>query len=104
MSGSRVSAHGLAWDVMEVVPLGAQTLLRLRCADGDMSGLEWDLLHPAEHVEIMRAEFRPEAPGSLAGWRLHHQACLLEQVLGARDMTCWPNPAASTSSLTSSFR
>ena len=86
MSGSRVSAHGLAWDVMEVVPLGAQTLLRLRCADGDMSGLEWDLLHPAEHVEIMRAEFRPEAPGSLAGWRLHHQACLLEQVLGARDV------------------
>ena len=48
MSGSRVSARGLAWDVMEVVPLGAQTLLRLRCAAGDMSGLEWELLHPAE--------------------------------------------------------
>ena len=32
--GSRVSARGLAWDVIEVAPLGAQTLLRLRCAGG----------------------------------------------------------------------
>ncbi len=85
MSGSRVSARGLAWDVMEVVPLGAQTLLRLRCAAGDMSGLEWELLHPAEPVDMLRAELRPEAPGSLTGWRLHHQACVLDQVLGPRD-------------------
>lgn len=86
VSGSRVSARGLAWDVMEVVPLGAQTLLRLRCAAGDMSGLEWELLHPAESVEMLRAELRPEAPGSLTGWRLHHQACLLDQVLDPRDV------------------
>ena len=57
--GSRVSARGLAWDVMEVSPLGAQTLLRLRCTDGDLGGLEWDILHPAEPVEMARSEFRP---------------------------------------------
>ncbi len=84
--GSRVSARGLAWDVTEITPLGAQTMLRLRCTAGDMIGFEWDILHPTEPVELLRAELRPEAPGSLAAWRLHHQACLLEQVLGPADM------------------
>ena len=84
--GSRVSVRGLAWDVLEVTPLGAQTLLRLRCADGDLGGLEWDILHPAEPVEMLRSELRPDAPGPLAAWRLYHQACLLEQVLGPADM------------------
>ena len=49
-------------------------MLRLRCAAGDLRGLEWDILHPAERVEILRADFRPDAPGSLAAWRLHQQA------------------------------
>ena len=84
--GSRVSARGLAWDVLEVAPLGAQTLLRLRCTDGDLVGLEWDILHPAEAVEMARLELRPDVPGPLAAWRLYHQACLLEQVLGPADM------------------
>ena len=85
-AGSRVSARGLAWDVIEVAPLGAQTLLRLRCADGDLAGLDWDILHPAEPVELLRSELRPDAPGPLAAWRLHHQASLLDQVLGPTDM------------------
>jgi hypothetical protein len=84
--GSRVRARGLAWDVMEVAPLGAQTLLRLRCTGGDLRGLEWDILYPAEAIELLRAELRPDAPGTLAAWRLHHQACLLEQVMGPTDM------------------
>ena len=66
--------------------MGAQTLLRLRCAGGDLAGLEWDILHPAEPVELLRSDLRPDAPGPLAAWRLHHQACLLEQVLGPADM------------------
>lgn len=86
VAGSRVSARGLTWDVQEVVQLGAQTLLRLRCAAGDLEGLEWDFLHPAEAVEPTRSELRPDQPGSLAGWRLHHQACLLQQVLGPEDI------------------
>src|SRR6516162_9611317 len=85
-AGSRVSARGLAWDVIEVAPLGAQTLLRLRCAGGDLSGLEWDILHPAEPVELLRSELRPDTPGPLAAWRLYHQACVLEQVLGPTDI------------------
>ena len=84
--GNRVSARGLAWDVIEVAPLGAQTLLRLRCSGGDLGGLEWGTLHPAEPVELLRADLRPEAPGPLAAWRLYHQACLLEPVLGPADM------------------
>src|SRR3984957_2746642 len=84
--GSRVSARGLAWDVLEVAPLGAQTLLRLRCTDGDLGGLEWDILHPAETVEIVRSALRPDVPGPLAAWRLYHQACLLEQVPGPEDL------------------
>ena len=84
--GSRVRARGLAWDVIEVAPLGAQTLLRLRCAGGDLGGLEWDILHPAEAVELLRSDLRPDAPGPLAAWRLHHQACLLEQVPGPADI------------------
>ncbi len=84
--GSQVSARGLAWDVTEIAPLGAQTILRLRCAAGDMAGLEWDVLHPMEPVELLRAELRPDSPASLAAWRLHNQACLLDQVLGPNDM------------------
>ena len=84
--GSRVSARGLAWDVIDVAALGTQTLLRLRCAGGDLLGLEWDILHPAERVALLRAELRPDAPGPLSGWRLLHQACLLEQVPGPDDM------------------
>lgn len=80
--GNRVSARGLAWDVTEVTQLGAQQLLHLRCTAGDMSGLEWDILHPAERVDIQRTDFMPDAPGPLAAWRLYHQARLLEQVLG----------------------
>jgi superfamily II DNA or RNA helicase len=81
-AGARVCARGLTWDVIEAAPMGAQTLLHLRCVEGDLSGLEWDILYPAEPVELLRSELRPEAPGQLAAWRLYHQACMLDQVLG----------------------
>ena len=73
-------ARGLPWDVISVEQLGPQRLLRLRCAGGDMRGLEWDFLHPAEPVVPEYASLRPEAPGPLALWRLQHQATLLEQI------------------------
>ncbi len=84
--GSRVSARGLAWEVTEISLLGAQTMLHLRCAAGDMIGLEWDILHPTESVELLRTDLRPDAAGSLAAWRLHHQACLLDQIPGPSDL------------------
>ena len=84
--GSRVSARGLAWDVTAITQLGAQKLLHLRCTAGDLRGLEWQILHPAEQVEALRTKFRPHAAGSLAAWRLYHEACLLEQVLGPAEL------------------
>ena len=83
--GGQVGARGLTWDVVEVAPLGAQTLLRLRCITGDLAGLEWDLLHPVEQVRPLHAELRPDSPGPLSAWQLYHQACLLEQILGPDD-------------------
>ena len=91
VAGCRVGARGLAWDVIEAAPLGAQTLLRLRCSGGDLAGLEWTVLHPAEAVELLRSELRPEAPGLLARWQLLHQAHLLDQVLGPADLM-WADP------------
>ena len=85
-AGNRVGARGLPWDLVEVTQVGAQQRLRLRCASGDLRGLEWDILYPNEPVEMLRPALRPDAPGPLASWRLHHIACLLEQVPGPDDM------------------
>ncbi len=85
-AGSRVRARGLEWDVLEVELLGAQTLLRLRCVGGDLDGLRWNILHPAELVQPLRADLCPDRPGPFTAWLLHHQACLLQQVLGPSDL------------------
>ena len=81
--GSRVSARGLAWDVLEVAPLGAQTLLRLRCTDGDLDGP--GMGHPASgrtgRNGCARNFGRMHRDRWLRGG-CYHQACLLEQVLG----------------------
>jgi hypothetical protein len=78
--GARVRARGLHWDVTGVNRLGAQTLLHLRCMSGDMSGLEWKLLHPVERVELVQDELQLNQVGSLAAWRLLHISSLLDQV------------------------
>ena len=80
--GSRVRARGLIWDVLEAESLGAQQRLRLRCSEGDLSGLEWDLLRPTDTVEPLNDALRPDQPGTLTAWRLHHMACLLDQLPG----------------------
>ena len=81
-TGIRVQARGLTWDVLERENLGEQQRLRLRCIEDDLLGLEWDLLHPQEPVVPMRDTLDPEQPGSLAAWRLFHQAALLDQIPG----------------------
>ncbi|HVC60599.1 MAG TPA: helicase-related protein [Acetobacteraceae bacterium] len=86
VAGNRVGARGLPWDLVEVQQVGAQQRLRLRRASGDLHGLEWDILYPNELVAILSAALRPEAPGPLTSWRLHHIACLLEQVPGPDEM------------------
>ena len=102
--GNRVRARGLAWDVIEVAPLGAQTLLRLRCAAGDLGGLEWDILHPAEPVELLRSDLRPDAAGSVGGMAAASSG--VPAGTGTRvPRTCWwPNRAGCGSSLTSLCR
>ena len=80
--GIKVTVRGLDWDVTEVLPLGPQRLVRLACRDGDLAGLEWDVLHPAEPITVTENDPRPEEAGSLAHWRQFHLARLLEQIPG----------------------
>jgi hypothetical protein len=81
--GIKVAARGLEWDVTEVEPLGGQQRVRLACAGGDLAGLEWDVLYPAETLSILRTEPRPDEAGPLDAWRRYHIARLLEQIPGA---------------------
>ena len=80
--GIKVAARGLEWDVTEVQPLGPQQRVRLTCAAGDLAGLEWDVLHPAEPLAILRTDPTPEEAGPLDAWRRYHIARLLEQIPG----------------------
>ncbi|HEY4042262.1 MAG TPA: SNF2-related protein [Rhodopila sp.] len=81
--GIKVAVRGLEWDVIEVESLGAQQRVRLACTSGDLAGLEWDVLFPAEPLSILLSEPRPDEAGSLDAWRRYHIARLLEQVPGA---------------------
>lgn len=72
--GSRLRYRGLFWDVMDVEPSGAQTRLRLRCTQGDLTGMEWDALHPWDVLEPQEIGFRPSEPATLRDWWLHHVA------------------------------
>ncbi|WP_428489730.1 helicase-related protein [Rhodopila sp.] len=80
--GIKVTVRGLEWDVTEILPLGSQKLVRLTCRGGDLAGLEWDVLHPAEPIAVTQIDPRPEEAGPLADWRRFHLARLLEQIPG----------------------
>jgi superfamily II DNA or RNA helicase len=81
--GIKVAARGLEWDVTEVEPLGAQQRVRLACCGGDLAGLEWDVLYPAETISVLHSDPRPEDAGPLDAWRRYHIARLLERIPGA---------------------
>ena len=81
--GIKVAARGLEWDVTAVEPLGPQQRVRLACTSGDLAGLEWDILHPAEPIAIIRTDPSPDEAGPLHEWRRFHIARLLEQIPGA---------------------
>jgi superfamily II DNA or RNA helicase len=82
-AGIKVAARGLEWDVTEVEPLGPQQRVRLSCSAGDLIGLEWDVLYPAEALSILHTDPRPDEAGPLDAWRRYHIARLLEQIPGA---------------------
>jgi superfamily II DNA or RNA helicase len=80
--GIKVVARGLAWDVTEVEPLGEQQRVRLACCGGDLAGLEWEVLYPAETMSVLRTDPDPDECGSLEDWRRFHIARLLERIPG----------------------
>ena len=82
-AGIKVAARGLEWDVTEVQPLGPQQRVRLSCSAGDLQGLEWDVIYPAEELSILHIEPNPDEAGPLDAWRRYHIARLLEQIPGA---------------------
>ena len=82
--GIKVAARGLEWDVTEVESLGAQQRVRLACIGGDLAGLEWDVLYPAEPLSVLRTEPCPDEAGPLDVWRRYHIARLLEEIPGAQ--------------------
>ena len=75
----RVRARGLVWDVIESDTAGSTTHLLLRCAEGDLVGLEHDLFCPPDCVEPVPIAPDPAHTGPLALWRLMHLAHLLDQ-------------------------
>ncbi|HEX3995184.1 MAG TPA: helicase-related protein [Acetobacteraceae bacterium] len=75
--GSRVRARGLVWDVLAVERSADRECLDLRCVDGDMAGLEWQIYVPPDQVERVDQAFDPECPAPLSLWHLMHRAHVL---------------------------
>ena len=82
LPGTQVEARGLAWEVVQTEPAGEQQRYRLRCLQGDLQGMEVDLLHPFEAIQPITTDFDPRRAGRLRQWQLFHDAFLLEQALG----------------------
>ena len=82
LPGTQVTARGLLWEIVHVEPAGEQTRFRLRCAQGDLRGREFDFLHPFEEIRPVSRDLEPAKAGRLRPWLLYHQAFLLEQELG----------------------
>jgi superfamily II DNA or RNA helicase len=80
--GIHVSARGLTWDVLDVRSAGDCHRLSLRCVDGDMAGLEWELHVPPDKVEPVDATFNPLDPAPLSLWHLMHRARILNELPG----------------------
>ena len=82
LPGTQVEARGLPWEVVHAEPAGEQHRFRLRCLQGDLQGMEVDILHPFEPIRPIATDFDPTRAGRLRQWRLYHDAFLLEQALG----------------------
>jgi superfamily II DNA or RNA helicase len=89
--GLKVAARGLEWDVIEADPPPpasdpsqgpAQQRLRLVCTSHELTGLEWDILHPLEKITPIQTDPNPRNLGTLDAWRRLHTAWLLDQIPG----------------------
>ncbi len=54
-----------------------------RACGGDLAGLEWEVLYPAETLSVLPDDPSPDEVGPLDAWRRFHIARLLEQIPGA---------------------
>src|SRR5450755_597725 len=81
--GIRVRARGLTWDVLAVDAGADRECLDLRCTEGDMANLEWQIYVPPERVEVVDERFDPGCPASLSRWHLMHRAHVLNELPGA---------------------
>src|SRR5262249_23743441 len=77
----RVSTRGLAWVVLEVDQAADCTRASLRCAGGDMVGLEWQIFVPPDRVELVEPAVDPHSPAPLSVWRTMHRAHVLNELL-----------------------
>ena len=82
LPGTEVEARGLRWEVVEAIPVGSQTRVRLRGVGGVFTGREVDLLHPFEPVAPISRELSLDKPTTLPNWRVFLEAYLLEQSFG----------------------
>jgi superfamily II DNA or RNA helicase len=80
--GTRVRARGLIWDVLAVDSGADRECLDLRCVEGDMVSLEWQVYAPPEQVELVDEAFDPESPAPLSLWHLMHRAQVLNELPG----------------------
>jgi hypothetical protein len=78
--GIRVRARGLTWDVLEVDGAADHERLSLRCADGDMGGLAWEVHVPPEQIDLIDETFDPGSPGRLSLWHVMHRARVLNEI------------------------
>ena len=88
--GSRLRARGLTWDVLETLRADMCEKLTLRCTEGDMTGLEWEIFVPPETVEPVAARFDLHHPAPLRSWCLMHRAHLLNEFFDRAPFT--PEP------------
>lgn len=95
MPGTRLLCRGLAWDVISAEASGTQTRVHLRCARGDLAGLEWDALHPWETLEPLGTALRVDQPSSLDQWWLHQVVHLRMRDHGAQ-APATPHPGRVT--------
>jgi superfamily II DNA or RNA helicase len=79
-SGIRVRARGLTWDVLEVDRVALRERISLRCAEGDMTGLEWEVYVPPDQIDLIEVAFDPRRPAPLSLWRLMHRAHVLNDL------------------------
>ena len=81
--GLRVRARGLIWDVIAIESGTERECLDLRCVDGDMAGLEWQLFVPPDRSNVSRNRLIRNSRRRLSLWRLLHRAHILNALPGA---------------------